>query len=36
MSVINQVLNQLEQRGAHTAAEQTMVRAVPQTRRSFT
>ncbi|MFA6970321.1 MAG: tetratricopeptide repeat protein [Gallionella sp.] len=27
MSVINQVLNQLEQRGAHTAAEQ--VRAVP-------
>lgn len=29
MSVINQVLNQLEQRGAHTAAEQTMVRAVP-------
>jgi hypothetical protein len=29
MSVINQVLNQLEQRGAHTAVEQTMVRAVP-------
>jgi MSHA biogenesis protein MshN len=36
MSVINQVLNQLEQRGAHTAAEQTMVRAVPHTRRNFT
>jgi len=35
MSVINQVLNQLEQRGAHTAAEQTMVRAVPQTRRNY-
>ena len=35
MSVINQVLNQLEQRGAHVAAEQTMVRAVPQTRRNF-
>ncbi len=35
MSVINQVLNQLEQRGAHTAAEQTMVRAVPQARRNF-
>jgi MSHA biogenesis protein MshN len=36
MSVINQVLNQLEQRGEHTAAEQTMVRAVPQTRRNIT
>ena len=36
MSVINQVLNQLEQRGAHTAAEQTMVRAVPHARRNFT
>lgn len=36
MSVINQVLNQLEQRGAHTAAEQTMVRAVPPARRNFT
>lgn len=36
MSVINQMLNQLEQRGAHTTSEQTMVRAVPQTRRSFT
>ncbi|OFZ65647.1 MAG: hypothetical protein A2V79_07005 [Betaproteobacteria bacterium RBG_16_56_24] len=36
MSVINQVLNQLEQRGAYTAPEQTMVRAVPQSRRSFT
>jgi MSHA biogenesis protein MshN len=35
MSVINQVLNQLEQRGAHTAAEQTMVRAVPHAKRSF-
>jgi MSHA biogenesis protein MshN len=35
MSVINQVLNQLEQRGAHTAAEQTMVRAVQHTRRNF-
>jgi MSHA biogenesis protein MshN len=33
MSVINQVLNQLEQRGAHTTAEQTMVRAVVHTRR---
>lgn len=36
MSVINQVLNQLEQRGAHTATEQTLVRAVPHTRRNFT
>jgi MSHA biogenesis protein MshN len=35
MSVINQVLNQLEQRGAHTAAEQPMVRAVPHTKRNF-
>lgn len=35
MSVINQVLNQLEQRGAHTTAEQTMVRAVVHTRRDF-
>jgi MSHA biogenesis protein MshN len=34
MSVINQVLNQLEQRGAHTVTEQTMVRAVPQARRN--
>lgn len=33
MSVINQVLNQLEQRGAHTATEQPMVRAVSRTRR---
>jgi MSHA biogenesis protein MshN len=33
MSVINQVLNQLEQRGAHSAAEQPMVRAVSHTRR---
>jgi MSHA biogenesis protein MshN len=36
MSVINQVLNQLEQRGAHTATEQAMIRAVPRTKRSFT
>ncbi len=36
MSVINQMLNQLEQRGAHTAAEQTMVRAVPPGIRNFT
>jgi len=35
MSVINQVLNQLEQRGAHTATEQPMVRAVSHTRRDF-
>ncbi|HXU92169.1 MAG TPA: tetratricopeptide repeat protein [Gallionella sp.] len=35
MSVINQVLNQLEQRGANTAPEQTMVRAVPPVRRSL-
>ena len=34
MSVINQVLNQLEQRGAHHVAEQAMVRAVPQARRN--
>lgn len=33
MSVINQVLNQLEQRGTPTTAEQTMVRAVSPTRR---
>ena len=33
MSVINQVLNQLEQRGAPSAPEQTMVRAVPPVRR---
>jgi len=32
MSVINQVLNQLEQRGVH-ATEQTMVRSVPLVRR---
>ena len=36
MSVINQVLNQLEQRGAHTAPDQTMVRAVPPAKRNFT
>jgi MSHA biogenesis protein MshN len=36
MSVINQMLNQLEQRGAHTAAEQTMVRAVPAARHNYT
>lgn len=29
MSLINQVLNQLEQRGAHPAPEQTQIRAVP-------
>ncbi len=29
MSLINQVLNRLEQRGAHTAPDQTLVRAVP-------
>ena len=34
MSVINQMLNQLEQRGAHQVAEQAMVRAVPQSRRN--
>lgn len=32
MSLINQVLNQLEQRGARMAAEQTMVQAVPPIR----
>lgn len=35
MSVINQVLNQLEERGAPAVPEQTMVRAVPQSRRSL-
>ncbi len=30
MSLINQVLNELEQRGAQTASEQTLVRAVPK------
>jgi MSHA biogenesis protein MshN len=35
MSVINQVLNQLDERGAHIAAEQTMVRSVPQARPNF-
>jgi MSHA biogenesis protein MshN len=34
MSVINQMLNQLEQRGAHQAAEQPMVRAVPKASRN--
>ena len=29
MSLINQVLNQLEQRGAHTSPSQTQIRAVP-------
>ncbi|MDZ4201716.1 MAG: tetratricopeptide repeat protein [Gallionella sp.] len=33
MSVINQVLNQLEQRGVTTSAEQTMVRTVPPRKR---
>ncbi|MFZ2541710.1 MAG: tetratricopeptide repeat protein [Gallionella sp.] len=35
MSVINQVLNQLEQRGAHHAARQPLVHAVSRTRRDF-
>lgn len=35
MSVINQVLNQLEQRGVPAAPEQTMVRAVPSRSRSI-
>ena len=35
MSVINQVLNRLDQRGVRTAAEQTMVRAVPPAKRNF-
>lgn len=34
MSVINQVLNQLEQRGAHAEPEQSMVRAVPNSKRN--
>jgi MSHA biogenesis protein MshN len=29
MSLINQVLNELEQRGAHTSPDQTQIRAVP-------
>lgn len=32
MSLINRVLNELEQRGAHTAPDQTLIRAVPQRR----
>jgi len=36
MSVINQVLNQLEQRGEHNAADETMVRAVVRAKRDFT
>lgn len=35
MSVINQVLNELEQRGAGAAPERDMVRAVPPARRSL-
>jgi MSHA biogenesis protein MshN len=35
MSLINQVLNQLEQRGAQMAEEQIMVQAVPPTRRKL-
>jgi MSHA biogenesis protein MshN len=35
MSVINQVLNQLEQRGAHAAGEQSMVRTVQPVRHSL-
>lgn len=34
MSLINQVLNELERRGAHAAPDQTMVRAVPPRRES--
>ncbi|MGA7593572.1 MAG: tetratricopeptide repeat protein [Gallionella sp.] len=34
MSVINQMLNQLEERGAHQVAEQAMVRAVPKAARN--
>ena len=36
MSVINQVLNQLEKRGANTAADQPMVRAVQPPMRNLT
>lgn len=36
MSLINQVLNQLEKRGVQAAAEQTLVRAVPHSSRNFT
>lgn len=32
MSLINQVLNRLEQRGAHAAPDQTLIRAVPPRR----
>ncbi len=32
MSLINQVLNRLEQRGAHTAPDQNLIRAVPMRR----
>ncbi len=35
MSVINQVLNELEQRGVHTVIDQPMVRAVLNSKRSF-
>jgi MSHA biogenesis protein MshN len=35
MSVINQMLNQLEQRGAHQVAEEAMVRAVPKDTRNI-
>jgi MSHA biogenesis protein MshN len=35
MSVINQMLNQLEQRGVRAKGEQGMVRVVPPARRSF-
>jgi len=34
-SVINRMLNQLEQRGAHSAVDQNMVRAVPRGKSSF-
>lgn len=36
MSVINQMLNQLEERGVGAATEQGMVRVVPHTRRNLT
>ena len=36
MSVVNQMLSQLEQRGAHPVLKQDMVRAVPHGKRRFT
>jgi MSHA biogenesis protein MshN len=35
MSVINQVLNELERRGANTALDEAEIRAVPQRKRSY-